>query len=155
MKYLKDKRNWTLDIKHWTFRKGFTMIELLVVIAIIGILVAVGVASFSGMQKSSRESRRRQDIMSIQTAFEAYYSENNKYPVNAGIQAGLFAQGELPKDPKFTGANNYNRNVKSDGSIYCVCALLENNGTGNATVVGIDGICTFGTGDYYCLKNLQ
>lgn len=61
---------------------GFTLLELLIVISIIGILVAVGLASYSSAQVKARDSRRLQDMKTVQTAMEQYFAENNAYPTN-------------------------------------------------------------------------
>lgn len=154
MKYLKDKRNWTLDIKHWTLMKGFTMIELLVVIAIIAILVAVGVASFGTAQKTTRDSRRKQDMKTISSALELYYTQNNAYPDAIGsiTNTTYLQQGRLPLDPKNSTSYVYTSYIATDATSYCVCALLENisGGTSDAT-----DCQTFDTGKYYCIKNAQ
>ena len=39
---------------HKKKQKGFTLIELLVVVAIIGILAAIGVATFGGFQRAAK-----------------------------------------------------------------------------------------------------
>ena len=143
---------------------GFTMIELLVVIAIIGILVAVGVASFGTAQKGTRDSRRKQDIKTIQTAMEQYFGEGNIYPLaDANIETSVYFQSaKYPLDPKNTGTSKYT--VKLDatnGSGYCACALLEKTGTGNADGVpaSFDACPIVSTSsaslDYYCVKNIQ
>ncbi|MCS7093566.1 MAG: type II secretion system GspH family protein, partial [Patescibacteria group bacterium] len=67
--------------KNIFLKKSFTLLEMLVVIGIIGILVSVGFASYSTAQKKSRDSKRKNDLKSIQNAFEQYYSIcNYKYP---------------------------------------------------------------------------
>lgn len=50
--------------------KGFTMIELLVVIAIIGLLSTLAIVSFTGAQKSARDTQRKSDLKQYQTAIE-------------------------------------------------------------------------------------
>ena len=140
-------------------QKGFTLIELLVVIGIIGILLSMIVASFSTAQSSSRDALRRSDIKVIQDAFEQYYAD-----VDSGTGAirlsyntcdtmtsvNYFTSGSRPVDPKNAGSYVYS--CAGDISSYCVCALLEKEGSGNAS----DGSCTYASGgDYYCFSNLQ
>jgi prepilin-type N-terminal cleavage/methylation domain-containing protein len=136
-------------------KNGFTLLEILVVISIIAILVALGTAAYSTAQKKGRDARRQSDIKAIQNGFEQYYSKNNAYPTTTA-QAGdaSFFPAGLPKDPKNTGTNVYTFNLGANG--FCVCALLE-SGAGNASALPASGgtTCSYGTGSYYCLSNLQ
>jgi prepilin-type N-terminal cleavage/methylation domain-containing protein len=134
-------------INNTSLRRGFTLLELLIVIAIIGILVAMGTVSYSTAQKRARDSKRQGDLKAIQNAFEQYYSKNNgNYPSPCSAVDLTYLPGGMPKDPK-TGSN-YSQSCSA--SAYCFCALLE-GGNGNAT----NDTCTFGSGNYFCVKNLQ
>lgn len=138
-------------MEKFNLKSGFTLLELLVVIAIIGILASVGAVSFSSVQQKTRDTRRAADIKVIQNAMEQFYTSNVRYPTsgescNPGVN---FLPGGMPKDPK-TGLA-YQPTCNAQGSIYCICASLENIGGGNST----DGNCTFGTGAFQCAKNLQ
>jgi general secretion pathway protein G len=64
--------------------KGFTLIELLVVIAIIGVLSSVVLSSLNSARAKSRDSKRKQDLISLRTALELYRSNNNAYPSTGG-----------------------------------------------------------------------
>ena len=55
---------------------GFTLIELLVVVSLIGILITVGLNSFSNAQQKGRDSRRKEDLKAISTSLVAYYKDN-------------------------------------------------------------------------------
>lgn len=139
-----------------TKKNAFTLLEILVVISIIGILVALGTAAFSTTQKKGRDARRKSDIKALQNGFEQFHAKTNAYPISA-VEANdstIFPAG-LPEDPKNSGENVYTLNFGADA--FCVCALLEGS-TGNASELpdaGDETTCNYGTGNYYCLSNLQ
>lgn len=128
-------------------RQGFTLLELLIVIAIIGILISVGVASYTLAQKQSRDQRRRSDMKAMQSGWEQYYADNNSvYPSTCVASMTTYLPIGLPTDPK--AGSSYTSSCTATS--YCFCALLE-SGSGNATTPN----CGFGSGSYYCASNLQ
>lgn len=60
-------------------RTGFTLIELLIVVAIIAILAMIAVPNFLEAQTRAKVSRVRNDMRSLATALEAYYTDWNSY----------------------------------------------------------------------------
>ncbi len=77
--------------------KGFTLVELLVVIAIIAILSVTAYVALGGQTGKARDSRRLQDLSSIQSVLELYHIENNsEYPATLD---DLKADGKLTKIP--------------------------------------------------------
>ena len=71
-------------------QKGFTIVELLIVIVVIGILAALVVTTYSGIQAKARDSKRKTDIAAIQTQIEAYYAEENHYPSYANLNSSTW-----------------------------------------------------------------
>lgn len=69
-------------------KSGFTLIELLVVISIIGVLAALGVASYTTAQRQSRDTRRLGDVRAIVTALEQYYTDYGRYPDSTNAVTG-------------------------------------------------------------------
>ncbi|MBI3495629.1 type II secretion system protein [Candidatus Berkelbacteria bacterium] len=65
------------------FKRAFTLIELLVVIAIIGILATTVIVNVANARRRARDTRRRADLKSLQTALEAYAQDNPNYPSTA------------------------------------------------------------------------
>ncbi len=67
-------------------RKGFTIVELLIVIVVIGVLAAVTIVAYNGIQTRARQAKMQQDISSVRKLVEAYNVENGQYPVtNASL----------------------------------------------------------------------
>src|SRR5688572_14244107 len=88
---------------------GFTIVELLIVIVVIGILAALVVTTFTGIQQRARNTERETDIKAIHSQLEAYYAQNGSYPalsdVNDATWRGTNMKGldsEALKDPKGT-----------------------------------------------------
>lgn len=144
---------------------GFTLIELLVVISIIGILAAIGLASYTSVQQKARDAKRRGDMEAIAKAQEQYFSENGKYAnvppsENCGMtELEEYFSGTPPEDPREDGVDfTYTCSigiVDNLPSKFCVCAHLE-DGNGNADSAGSVGDCTFlGAGEYYCVASVQ
>ncbi len=64
--------------------RGFTLIELLVVIAIIGLLSSIITASLSGTRAKARDTKRTEEIRSVEKALYLYsLSNNGKVPESA------------------------------------------------------------------------
>jgi prepilin-type N-terminal cleavage/methylation domain-containing protein len=76
-------------------QKGFTIVELLIVIVVIGILAALVLNTFSGVQRRARDTERQTDINSLATQLEVYYNDNGKYPTTANVRDDTWVQANL------------------------------------------------------------
>ena len=65
--------------------QGFTIVELLIVIVVIGILAALVITTYNGIQQKARNTERTTDINAIQGQLEAYYAEKGAYPSTADL----------------------------------------------------------------------
>ncbi|KKU25971.1 MAG: Type II secretion system pseudopilin OxpG [Microgenomates group bacterium GW2011_GWA2_46_16] len=138
-------------------KKGFTLIELLVVISIIGVLVAVAISSYTGAQIKARDARRRSDMKAIQSTMEQYYSTtgNNLYPDTVAL---AFGTNPVPVDPKNSTPylySSYDYIDTTANDSYCICALLEETGKGNASAGAASGCTWTGTLNLFCVQNQQ
>ncbi len=137
-------------------QSGFTLLELLVVISIIGILMAMIAVAFGTAQIRGRDAKRRGDIKGMQNAFEQYFAVNSTYASCNTMRSDTDTlPGGAPTDPK--DGSSYACSVSGAAS-YCICALLESDGQGNATAAPNAGACSFGSGsnaNYFCAANLQ
>ncbi len=75
-------------------RDGFTIVELLIVIVVIGILAAISITAFNGVQARGRDSERKTDAYAMRKALESYHALNGHY-VNSRWVVNAVAQVEL------------------------------------------------------------
>lgn len=111
-------------------KKGFSLVELLVVITIIAILSVVAYTAVGGQTIKARDSKRKQDLNTIQSALEIYFVEYGRYPT-APLVSGT-GDGEIPKKflssiPTDPGAN-VAYIYESDGTTFEIAATLEIDG---------------------------
>lgn len=74
---------------------GFTIVELLIVIVVIGILAAITIVSFSGVQQRASDTERTTDMGQLHKALEMFYAENNYYPAVNDVLSASFRTNNL------------------------------------------------------------
>lgn len=83
-----------MNIAKWASRyknprtSGFTIVELLIVIVVIGILAAITVVAFNGVQSRARDTARKTDLVQIANAVRMYALDNNGSYAEAGCGNG-------------------------------------------------------------------
>lgn len=127
--------------QHFRVSNGFTLIELLVVIAIIGLLASVVIASLGRARVKGRDTRRVQDMRTIQTAIEMYASDNNHYPITA-----TWASFDAPA---YIGTDVTNPNATDLTA--ALTSYLPKPPTDPTPGTGDDGYLYLGNGTQYCI----
>jgi len=110
-------------------RKGFTIIELIVVLGIIALLAAISLVFLTPSSAKGRDSRREEDVKTIQSALNLYINQKNAYPVcspetvidgNTDCLSSLLLSEEtikaMPIDPKYKGTGSCGG---ADSFLYC------------------------------------
>lgn len=64
--------------------KGFTIVELLIVIVVIGILAAITIVAYNGIQTRGENQKTISAVKEYVKAFHAYTVDNGAYPTTAG-----------------------------------------------------------------------
>jgi prepilin-type N-terminal cleavage/methylation domain-containing protein len=79
-----------------TKQSGFTIVELLIVIVVIGILAALVITTFSGIQQKARDTKRQTDVRALYSMLEANYAQNGSgYPVLADFNSATWRQANM------------------------------------------------------------
>lgn len=115
-------------------QQGFTIVELLIVIVVIGILAALVITTFTGIQQKARDTERTTDIKALHGQIEAYYAQNGYYPGLAnvtitdlkGLDAGALVD---PKGGSLAAASDFDNYgyavTQSDGATACTTAAKD------------------------------
>src|SRR5665811_845873 len=63
-----------------SLQRGFTIVELLIVIVVIGILAAITIVAYNGIQRSARNAQTASAIEAYKKGLMAYVVINGAYP---------------------------------------------------------------------------
>ena len=85
-------------------QRGFTLIELLVVIAVLAVLAAIVIFNVVGVTDKGKTSGCRTDVGTLQTAVDAYFNQNNTYPVTGGDKTAPLATDTVDTNELVTGS---------------------------------------------------
>ena len=118
-------------------KKGFTIVELLIVIVVIGILAAITVVAYNGIQKRAMVAQTTSELATINKAILAYHAVHGSYPATpsggwlgmsreANYIPGLVPEfiGALPQNP--TSVTNAAYAYRSNGTDYKLISHIDN-----------------------------
>lgn len=138
-------------------QKGFTIVELLIVIVVIGILAAITIVAYNGLQARSRDSIRKADLASINKAIRLFYAENGNYPMASGwctqmsnpSYAASFKTemapyiSNIPSDPAYgiTNQDYFYRNINDQSyELYAELEQSDENSYTSGSCSSIGGV---------------
>lgn len=118
-------------------QQGFTIVELLIVIVVIGILAALVITTFTGIQQKARNTERTTDIKALQGQIEAYFAQNGKYPTLSNMNDSTWRSSNMKgldqealKDPSNTATDGTQYNLVSAPKVAAYSyAVLASDGT--------------------------
>jgi general secretion pathway protein G len=115
-------------MKHERRQTGFTIVELLIVIVVIGILAAITIVAYNGIQKRANDVAVQSDLAQISKLYEIYYADNSVYPYGATLNTGAAFKMNINKD-SYDQSQSYQllncTSTSSPGSTYAVIALSK------------------------------
>lgn len=101
--------------------KGFTIVELLIVIVVIGILAAITIVAYNGIQNRSKTTAAESNAGTVEKKAQAFNSINSSYPknladFNSTDESKIENDGIKVLD---TAVNNQNTDEKTVGYVAC------------------------------------
>lgn len=108
---------------------GFTIVELLIVIVVIGILAAITIVAFNGVQNRAHRSTAMSDLAAFRKKMEVYKIDatDELYPATPPSNIGI----SFTKSAYQVGRNNVYYCDSADRTAYAMGVVVK--GTGSST----------------------
>ena len=103
-------------------KQGFTIIEVVLVLAIAGLIFLMVFVALPALQRSQRDTARRNDLSRVDTSLVQYQTNNQSN-----------TDGQLPKQGAWEGKKNFDASGCGDNSACQFVRQYMNSGSGNAT----------------------
>ncbi|MEI7689630.1 MAG: type II secretion system protein [Candidatus Saccharibacteria bacterium] len=144
-----------------TKSKGFTIIEVVLVLAIAGLIFLMVFIALPALQKSQRDTQRKNDLSRIMVQLTNYASNNRgSIPsslVTATLGGKTFVEGYLGGDTASIAGDEYKDPATGTGYVFLPVDSSQNKiveGTvfyAQGGICGIDGAITGGKARQYAL----
>ncbi len=90
---------------------GFTIVELLIVIVVVGILAAISIVAYNGVQAKARTSAVHSDLSNVKKKLMMFSADSGRYPVNGADLAAA--------DLSIGSTSNYEMRPSYSNFYYC------------------------------------
>jgi prepilin-type N-terminal cleavage/methylation domain-containing protein len=121
-------------------KQGFTIVELLIVIVVIGILAAITIVSYNGVQEKANNATRVSEAEQVTKILAIYKAQNGNYPALPGGASNVcigegFADlnadgvGDCWDANKATGASSAHQDATFNAALKTVATLPIGNRT--------------------------
>lgn len=117
------------------FKKGFTIIEVVLVLAIAGLILVMAIIALPALQRSQRDTARKQDLARLQGAINNYSANNRGRLPTLGTDYATFIKKYLltsggddfvdPKGLPAEGNDGYMKATDEDPEHYVMMAASD------------------------------
>lgn len=87
----------------WARQKGFTIVELLILIVVIGILAAITIVAYNGIQARANDTKIKSAANQIDKAIQLFYLDTGKPPYSGYGSTGTVSSNACPGSTKADG----------------------------------------------------
>ena len=149
--YQKENRQLMNQLKHKK-QTGFTIVELLIVIVVIGILAAITVVAYNGIQARSYDTQSKSTVAALKKSLALFHVDHGYYPAMTdlgdilggssdgswalqnmvGINASTLRAPKTPSNVKNAIIRGYSASVPRDGT-YMGYISQDKNGVASNT----------------------
>lgn len=103
-------------VRNVRYRAGFTIVELLIVIVVIGILAAISIVAYSGIQQRARDASLQSSAMSAVKLMQIAYVTDGAYP------------SVFPTSLKLPTGTGMSLSTTGSSTSYCINAQMTTGG---------------------------